>query len=644
MVKKKLAFVFGVFCATVLLMAVQKPVFLAYYAADAAQASAGEWLGVVWHGLTLDSTVAGYVTALPLLLTLASLWVRLPERIWRRVLNVYFVLIAVLTAAIFAVDVELYRHWGFRLDSTVLIYLADPKEAMASVDFWLGVRQTLLAAAYAALMIWTYRRVVGLFDGEPLRRRAALPWSFGLLLLAGCDFLAIRGGTGASVANVSKVYFSSNMFLNHAATNPVFSFLTTLGDHTDYASEYPFFDETTRAAKFDALRGNGPASGPSERVLTKTRPNVVVVILESFARTVMDADVDGRPVMPNMRRLRDEGVWFENFFANSFRTDRGEVAVLSGFPAQTRMSIMKLPAKSRSLPSLARSLAREGYATSFVYGGDLNFTNQASYMYATGWQQLVWQRDLRFDTPPSDWGYDDAVMCDWFADRVIAQSGTGEPFLAGLLTLSSHRPFDVPFSRFDDRELNAFAFADDCVGRMIDNTRSRMVRNAGRPFLIWGYATVVTTLAVWAAYALFPGRNWYYLWLLLPVFGTALSLLTMPKADGGRVYTFIDRVIGQVWLVMGLTAWFVSLLSVFGDMPVPILFVILLMMGMGTAITGLVIRFVPAAVGGAAAIVLAPVSLAATGYWVPALFIAGFVAMMIVPGHILNYKSNHPAR
>ena len=192
-----------------------------------------------------------------------------------------------------------------------------------------------------------------------------------------------------------------------------------------------------------------------------------------------------------------------------------------------------------------------------------------------------------------------------------------------------------------DRPLNA-AENIALVGRMIDNTRSRMVRNAGRPFLIWGYATVVTTLAVWAAYALFPGRNWYYLWLLLPVFGTALSLLTMPKADGGRVYTFIDRVIGQVWLVMGLTAWFVSLLSVFGDMPVPILFVILLMMGMGTAITGLVIRFIPAAVGGAAAIVLAPVSLAATGYWVPALFIAGFVAMMIVPGHILNYKSNHP--
>ncbi|WP_419510481.1 LTA synthase family protein [Alistipes sp.] len=475
MVKKKIAFVFAVFCATLLLMAVQKPVFLAYYAAEAAQVSAGDWLRVVWHGLTLDSTIAGYVTALPLLLTLLSLWVRLPRKVWRRVLDGYFVLVALVTAVIFAVDVELYRHWGFRLDSTVLIYLSDPKEAAASVDFWLGVRQTLLAAAYAVLMIWAYRRVMRLFDGEPVRRCAALPWSFVLLLLAGCDFLAIRGGLGASVANVSKVYFSSNMFLNHAATNPVFSFLTSLGDHADYAAEYPFFDEAERAARFDSLRGNGPSAGPSEPVLKTTRPNVVLVILESFARTVMDAQVDGRPVMPNMQRLKGEGIWFENFFANSFRTDRGEVAIMSGFPAQTRMSVMKLPAKSRSLPSLARSLAREGYATNFNYGGDLNFTNQASYMYATGWQQLVWQKDLRFDTPPADWGYDDAVMCDWFADRVIAQGETGRPFLAGLLTLSSHRPFDVPFAEFDDRELNAFAFSDACVGRMIDKLKASPV-------------------------------------------------------------------------------------------------------------------------------------------------------------------------
>lgn len=470
--KNKLLFLLALFVATVGLMAVQKPIFLAYYAAEAAEAGFAGWWGVIRHGLTLDMTVAGYVTALPLLAVLLSLWVRLPERAWRGVLTGYFVAIAIVTSAIFSVDVALYEHWGFRLDSTVLIYLSDPREAMASVDFWLGVRQTLLFAAYAAAMIWVYRRVLRLFDCRPMRWPVALAGSVAVVMCAGFDFLAIRGGTGASVANVSKVYFSPVMFLNHAATNPVFSLLASLGDHRDYAAEYPFFDERTLAEKFDDLRGNGPAAGPSEEVLRTRRPDVVVVLLESFARTLTDAEVDGEPVMPSMQRLKGEGIWFENFFANSFRTDRGEVAVLSGFPAQTRMSIMKLPAKAATLPSLARSLAAEGYATSFVYGGDLNFTNQASYLYATGWQELVWQKDLHFETPPSDWGYDDAVMCDWFADWVIASSGREKPFLAGLLTLSSHKPFDVPYAKFDDKLLNALAFSDECVGRMIDKLKA----------------------------------------------------------------------------------------------------------------------------------------------------------------------------
>ena len=470
--RRKLAFPIAVFAATVVMMAVQKPVFMAYYAVEAAGAGIRGWIDVLWHGLTLDMTVAGYVTALPILVTLLSLWLRLPGKVWRGVLTTWFVLVAVTTAVIFAVDVALYGHWGFRIDSTVLIYLADPEEAMASVDFWLGVRQTLLAAAYAAGMIWVYRRILGVFDGRTVGWRVASLGSLAVVMLAGFDFLAIRGGTGASVANVSKVYFSPTQFLNHAATNPVFSFLASLGDRVDYADEYPFFDEAVRAAKFDALRGNGPAAGPTEPVLNTARPNVVIVILESFARTVMDAEVGGEPVMPYMQRLKGEGIWFENFFANSFRTDRGEVAILSGFPAQTRMSIMKLPAKSRNLPSIARSLAGEGYATSFAYGGDLNFTNQSSYMYATGWQELIWQKDLRFDAPAADWGYDDALMCDWFADRVIALSDAGKPFLAGLLTLSSHTPFDVPYSKFDDKVLNAMAFSDECVGKMIDRLKA----------------------------------------------------------------------------------------------------------------------------------------------------------------------------
>ncbi|MEG1405052.1 MAG: LTA synthase family protein [Alistipes sp.] len=469
--KRRILFLLATFFASAALLVLQKPLFLLFYAHQAAAASPMEWWQVVAHGLTLDLTVAGYITALPLLLTILSLWVRLSDRVWRALFTSYFVLIAIVVAVVVAVDLGLYGYWGFRIDGSILIYLADPKSAMASVGVWEGIRQVVVFVVIAVAMGWVYRHIARLFSGAKVRLR--LPATGLLLLLGGVLFIAIRGGVSVATANISKVYFSSNMFLNHAATNPLFSLLSTLGVEEDYAATYPFFDEQTRAQHFDTLRGNRAGNlSDSVQLLRTQRPNVVVVILESVGRTVMDAKVAGSAVMPNLQRLKHEGIWFENFFANSFRTDRGEVAILNGFPAQTRMSIMKLPAKSRTLPSVARSLASEGYATSFTYGGDLNFTNQASYMYSTGWQTLVWQRDMHFDAPTSKWGYADDVVTDYFADQVEGLSQTRRPFLAGMLTLSSHEPFDVPLKRFDDKLLNAMAFTDECVGRMIDRWRA----------------------------------------------------------------------------------------------------------------------------------------------------------------------------
>lgn len=195
----------------------------------------------------------------------------------------------------------------------------------------------------------------------------------------------------------------------------------------------------------------------------------------------------------------------------------------------------------------------------------------------------------------------------------------------------------------ENRKLEA-AESLELIGRMIENTRSRIVRNSGRPLLAWGYATVLTTIVVWGAVVGFQDPRWNFLWLLLPVLGWLLMWLTRGKRTEGEARTFVDRVIGNVWFVMGLSAMFVSLLTLFTPIRLPILFIILLIMGMGTAVTGLIIRFTPAVAGGAAAIVLAPLTMLVGNMWQPLLFIAGFVVMMIVPGHILNHTSNHPQR
>ncbi len=130
-------------------------------------------------------------------------WIPLSQRVWRIVLTVYFSLIALVTAAIFAVDLNLYGYWGFRLDGSVLIYLADPGEALASASWGEVLRQIIIMLLYAGAMIWSYRAVPA-FPGET--RFPAGPDR-----PDGCgaadrrlDFLVIRAVTVAT-ANVSKV-------------------------------------------------------------------------------------------------------------------------------------------------------------------------------------------------------------------------------------------------------------------------------------------------------------------------------------------------------------------------------------------------------------------------------------------------------
>lgn len=477
--KNRVLFLLALFGGCVALGCLFKLPFLALYLPLGEGYGLFDWWEVIRHGLSLDMTVAGYVTLLPLLSVLLSVWIPASAEVWRRWLGGYLLLVSLVAALLYAVDLGLYGYWGFRIDSSVLLYLKSPEEAAASLTLadWLGGAAAFLL--FFSLQFLLFKQLLRLLGRgaartRSLARKGAL--SGVLILLGGLCFLAIRGGVTVAVANVSKAYFSSDQRLNHAALNPLFTLLSSLGDDKDMEPQYLFFEEAERAARFEELRGDRIDTVAVETLLTTPRPNVVIILLESFSRNFVEAEVEGRPVMPRLRAMRSEALWFENCYANSFRTDRGQVAVLNGYPAQTRMSIMKYPAKSRTLPAIARTLAAAGYSTWFTYGGDLNFTDQASCMYATGWQELSWQRDFNFDAPTSKWGYADDVMGDYFGDELLRRDSlsrqSGTPFLAGWLTLSSHEPFEVPYTAFENKVFNAMAFTDGCVGRLIDRLKA----------------------------------------------------------------------------------------------------------------------------------------------------------------------------
>jgi phosphoglycerol transferase MdoB-like AlkP superfamily enzyme len=417
--------------------------------------SASDFFNVLYHGLPLDLSTSGYLTALPALILIASIVFK--PSIISKIYNVYFALILAVVSIIAIVDIVVYPYWSFHFDSTVFLYLKNPKEAFASASVLEIVLGTLGIIAFFAA---TYAGYIYLIKKQVLRLKvpkSRAVTSIVLLLLTAFLFLPIRGGITVSTMNVGKVYFSDNLFLNHAAINPQFNLLYSISKSDNFGSQYQFYDKTEATAIFDDLTSQ-PVADSIPRLLNTDRPNIILFILESFS-----ADVSADSIIaPNIYQFAKEGIAFKNFYANSFRTDRGLVSILSGYPGHPTVAIMKYPQKTESLPTIPKTLKNSGYKNlSLFYGGDADFSNMRSYFVgACSINNIVSDSDFPLSERMTKWGVPDSLLIDRaYSDIVEAEQEA--PFFKVILTLSSHEPFDVPTAKFDIPFLNAINYTDE---------------------------------------------------------------------------------------------------------------------------------------------------------------------------------------
>jgi len=460
---------FLVFIYWVVVFVLQKPLFMLCHLKAMQPTSLPDWLNVALHGLPLDLSVAGYLTAIPGLLLIASVCV---EQQWiRKAAKGYFALAALLVAVIFVLNVALYGYWGFPLDSTPLFYfLSSPKDAMASVSWWIVLAGVAIVALLSYLI---YKGGLWAFGRHKSMLRGRLKTALVMLLLTALLFLPIRGSVTVSSMNTGKAYFSERQPLNHAAVNPALSLLESLTHDNDFASQYRFMTAEEADSLMKPLIYT--QSDSTQKILKTDRPDVYVVILESFSSQLMATLGGQKDVAVCLDRIASEGILFTNFYANSFRTDRGLVSILSGYPAQPTTSLMKYPRKTKSLPSLARSLSQAGYATTYYYGGDADFTNMRSYLVNQGYQQIISDADFPMQDRLSKWGVNDGTLFERVMrdlKRTDAEKKGGEKSFIVIQTSSSHEPFDVPYSRLSNKILNAFAYTDSCAGAFIDRLKA----------------------------------------------------------------------------------------------------------------------------------------------------------------------------
>jgi phosphoglycerol transferase MdoB-like AlkP superfamily enzyme len=467
--KKRIAYISLYFFTVLLIFILQKPLFMLYNGSIEKGFGFADYMQVMVHGASLDAATAGYLTAFPFLLVLISIWFR--KFPLKKILYGYYILAAALISIIFVVDMALYTFWGFKLDASVFLYIDSPKEALASVSVGFILLRVLAILLLIALNSWVLLKIT---PSVLTATRKRIAGTAGMLLLGGVLFIIIRGGVTESTSNIGQVYFSNEPFLNHSAVNPDFSLLSSMGKSQDFASEFNFFDEEKRAALFDGLYPTTDGDSIIQ-VLNTKRPNILIILMEGFGGAFVEP-LGGLPdVTPHFNRLSKEGVFFTNCYANSFRTDRGTVCTFSGYLGLPTASVMKIPAKSRTLPAIAEGLSKAGYKTDFLYGGDINFTNMKSYLLSTGYQRLTANTDFSLAEQTSNaWGVNDDITFEYLYNQLRNRKEEG-PWHTAFLTLSSHEPFEVPYHRLEDKIPNAFAYTDECLGKFIDKLKQTLV-------------------------------------------------------------------------------------------------------------------------------------------------------------------------
>lgn len=456
--RQRLFFLIRFYLLTLLIFLAAKAVFMIANVADHAF-TAADMVSVMWHGLTLDLSTSIYILLLPFLISMISLW--WDHVILRKILRGYYLFIALMLALAFVADTCLYPFWGFKLDASCLQYLETPVEARASVS-GLYMTISLIVLITATCVFYRVYRLIPFWESRPKHQPAA---TLGNILLIPVFIIGIRGGLDESTTNVGQVYFSQNQFLNHAAVNPVFSFLSSFEKTASNIVDYDFFTEKECMRLTQDLYPT--TSEGTDSLLNTTRPNIVIVLMESAGDFLTKA-------MPNLRRLKQEGIDFTNCYGNTWRTDRGTVCTYSGYPSFPTSSVMKMPKKSSLLPGIASTLRQQGYKTSYLYGGDINFTNMRSYLIGTGWEQLKWKADYTAEEQSTaKWGVRDEITFNTLYEQICAIDTTGSArYLFGYSTLSSHEPWDVPVSKINDEVVNAFYYLDLCIGRFINKLKA----------------------------------------------------------------------------------------------------------------------------------------------------------------------------
>lgn len=340
-------------------------------------------------------------------------------------------------------SVLIFPEWGTSLNFRALSYLQHPDEAWASVYDFINIYVSLTGLL---LLFWGWKKLRTLFnDWQPVRSYYAQSYIFAGILLP-VIVIGMRGGLQKLPLKPSDAFYSADMKNNFAAVNKSWYLLYSISKHASlsYVNQEVDIKNFTKEYLSQPCRLDSISSH-------WTGKNIVFITMEGWSYNMVKYLGSGENITPSFDSLGEVSTRFIHAYSSGFRTDQGLLSILSGIPSVGGFNMANHPEKVKLYPSVVRALKSKGYSSSFIYGGDLNFSNLNTYLLHSGFDQIISEKDFDLSQRATDWGVPDHITAEKAAG--IMKSNTKFPFFSAVLFLSSHSPFDTPIkNEFSDTQ------------------------------------------------------------------------------------------------------------------------------------------------------------------------------------------------
>ena len=437
----------------------------------------GKLTEILLQGIRVDIIQLSLFALIPLVLA-PFLAIKPLFKVWQKFTTIWVISAIVLLVFLEAATPGFIAEYDVRPNRLFVEYLKYPQEVIGML--WGGFKIHVFASlGFLLLSTWLMRRFMQPWSqAKPSwsNRKVWLVWPLIFLLTA----FAIRSSLGHRPANPALFAITQDSMINSLVLNSGYSVFYAIYDLQHESKSSQIYGKMDRAEIFK-LTGATDSEIPTLKTLVpsakRDKPlNLVIILQESLGAGFVES-LGGKPVTPNLEKLKNEGIWFEQLYATGTRSVRGIEAVTAGFQPTPSESTVKLSLSQKNFFTLASLLTKQGFNAEFIYGGESHFDNMRSFFLGNGFNQITDQKDFKNPVFMGSWGASDEDLLNKTHAQLMAHHASGKPFFTLAFSSSNHAPFEFPDGRINLYEQpkatdnNAVKYADYAIGQFFEKAK-----------------------------------------------------------------------------------------------------------------------------------------------------------------------------